>query len=92
MQPMANMEAIMPNPTRKDLRSRMAALKEEIATLNGRIAALKDERRNLAATLRNNAGGSAEKPAQNKAGPGGKGAGKGAGKAKAAKAATAAED
>lgn len=53
----------MPNPTRKDLRNRMNALKEEIATLNGRIAALKDERRALAATLR--AGGEeAEKPAR----------------------------
>lgn len=71
----------MPNPTRKDLRSRMAALKEEIANLNGRIAALKDERRNLAATLRNNAGGGDEKPVANKA----RGAGKGAGKAKPAK-------
>lgn len=58
----------MPNPTRKDLRQRMSALKEEIANLNGRIAALKDERRNLAATLRGTAAeGAAEKPVQNKA-------------------------
>ncbi len=52
----------MPNPTRKDLRARLNALKEEIAHLTGRLAALKDERRNLAATLRGNGGEAAEKP------------------------------
>lgn len=56
----------MANPTRKDLRARMNAVKEEIANLNGRVAALKDERRNLAATLRGE-GDQAEKPIQNKA-------------------------